>query len=216
MISLAMMTVGSIAIGAAAVVGWSGYPPARAQAVIVDSAAQAQALGVESDSTVVLGEEVSPQERMDEAVASAGNATVARFAAPAKKRKAAAPKPRVNRVSRMAAPAKHSSGGRSSRAAGNPGPKGRGWHSARVSWYGPGFYGNTMAGGGKLRRDSMVVAHRSLPFGTRIEFSYKGRTAIAVVRDRGPFIHGRVFDLGPGVAKTLGFGGVGVVKYRFL
>ncbi len=90
------------------------------------------------------------------------------------------------------------------------------WRTARVSWYGPGFYGNTMAGGGKLRRDSMVVAHRSMKFGTRIAFSYKGRTVTAVVRDRGPYIAGRTFDLGPGIAKALRFQGVGVVRYRVL
>ena len=91
-----------------------------------------------------------------------------------------------------------------------------GWKTARVSWYGPGFYGNTMAGGGVLQPGSMVVAHRSLAFGTRIEFSYKGRTCVATVQDRGPFTGGRVFDLGPGTAKTLGFSGVGTVSYRIL
>jgi len=91
-----------------------------------------------------------------------------------------------------------------------------GWMSAKVSWYGPGFYGNTMAGGGTLTPSSMVVAHRSLAFGTKIEFSYNGRTCVAVVQDRGPFIASRIFDLGPGTAKALGFSGVGTVKYRIL
>ncbi|MDZ4655132.1 MAG: septal ring lytic transglycosylase RlpA family protein [Coriobacteriia bacterium] len=91
-----------------------------------------------------------------------------------------------------------------------------GWKTAKVSWYGPGFYGNTMAGGGTLTPTSMVVAHRSMAFGTRIEFSYKGKTCVAVVQDRGPYIAGRVFDLGPGTAQALGFGGVGTVSYRIL
>lgn len=95
-------------------------------------------------------------------------------------------------------------------------PAGDGWKTARVSWYGPGFYGRTMASGATLQPDSMVVAHRSLPFGTRIEFAYNGRTCVAVVMDRGPFVSGRVFDLGPGTAAALGFGGVGTVSYRFL
>lgn len=93
---------------------------------------------------------------------------------------------------------------------------GSGWSTARVSWYGPGFYGNTMAGGGVLTESSMVVAHRSLAFGTRVQFEYNGRTATAVVMDRGPYVGGRTFDLGPGTAKALGFGGVGTVKYRIL
>lgn len=91
-----------------------------------------------------------------------------------------------------------------------------GWRTARVSWYGPGFYGHTMAGGGTLQPTSMVVAHRSLPFGTRVEFQYRGRTVIAVVKDRGPYVGGRTFDLGPGTAHALGFGGVGTVSYRIL
>jgi len=90
------------------------------------------------------------------------------------------------------------------------------WRRARVSWYGPGFYGNGMAGGGKLKRDSMVVAHRSLPFGTKVLLAYKGRSVTAVVKDRGPFVRGRVFDLGPGTAKALGFSGVGTIQYAIV
>lgn len=101
-------------------------------------------------------------------------------------------------------------------AAAAPAPAGDGWKSARVSWYGPGFYGHTMAGGGTLQPDSMVVAHRSLPFGTLIEFSYNGLTCTAVVQDRGPYSGGRTFDLGPGTAAALGFSGVGTVQYRIL
>lgn len=101
-------------------------------------------------------------------------------------------------------------------AAAGPAPSTDGWKSAKASWYGPGFYGNTMAGGGTLHPDSMVVAHRSLPFGTMIEFAYNGRTCVAVVADRGPYAGGRVFDLGPGTAGALGFSGVGTVQYRIL
>lgn len=90
------------------------------------------------------------------------------------------------------------------------------WHKAKVSWYGPGFYGHGMAGGGKLMTNSMVVAHKTLKFGTRIEFSFRGRRVIAVVKDRGPYVKGRLFDLGPGTAKALRFDkvGVGAVQYR--
>lgn len=91
-----------------------------------------------------------------------------------------------------------------------------GWRSARATWYGPGFYGRRTANGTVLTKDMMNVAHRTLPFGTRIEFEFEGRKAIAVVNDRGPFTPGRVFDLGPGTAKALGFGGVQTVRYRIL
>lgn len=91
-----------------------------------------------------------------------------------------------------------------------------GWAVARCSWYGPGFYGNSTASGQVLQPDSMFVAHKSLPFGTRIEFRYNGATAIGVVEDRGPYSGGRTFDLGPGLAAALGFSGVGDVSYRIL
>ncbi|MDP2401086.1 MAG: septal ring lytic transglycosylase RlpA family protein [Actinomycetota bacterium] len=91
-----------------------------------------------------------------------------------------------------------------------------GWQSAKVSWYGPGFYGRKTASGAVLTEGMMNVAHKSMAFGTKIQFEYKGRTVTAVVNDRGPYVHGRVFDLGPGTAKALGFGGVGTVKYRIL
>lgn len=90
------------------------------------------------------------------------------------------------------------------------------WRFSRVSWYGPGFYGRTMAGGGRLQRNSMVVAHKTLPFGTRVMVSYRGRSVTAVVRDRGPYVRGREFDLGPGVAKALGFQGVHRVGIKVL
>lgn len=93
-------------------------------------------------------------------------------------------------------------------------PDVRHWSAARVSWYGPGFYGHGMAGGGKLRRDSMIVAHRHMKFGTKLRIYYKGRVVTAVVKDRGPYVHGRTFDLGPGVAKRLKFSGVGTIRYK--
>ncbi len=91
-----------------------------------------------------------------------------------------------------------------------------GWKTAKVSWYGPGFYGNRTASGHILTESSMIVAHRTLPFGTKVQFEYNGRTCTATVQDRGPHVSGREFDLGPGVARTLGFSGVGTVKYRII
>jgi rare lipoprotein A len=98
-----------------------------------------------------------------------------------------------------------------------PGPavvSAAGLKTNRCSWYGPGFYGHTMAGGGNLRPTSMVMAHRSLPFGTRVLIVYRGRAVVAVVNDRGPFVRGRNWDLGPGVARALKFGGVNTIGYK--
>jgi rare lipoprotein A (peptidoglycan hydrolase) len=90
------------------------------------------------------------------------------------------------------------------------------WRRAVASWYGPGFYGRTMAGGGKLTTTSVIVAHRTLAFGTRVEFRYEGHTVVAEVRDRGPFVAGREWDLGPGTAKALNHFFTGPVEYRIL
>lgn len=90
------------------------------------------------------------------------------------------------------------------------------WKTAVASWYGPGFLGNHMANGEVLRQTSMIVAHKTLPFGTKIEISWKGRTVVATVKDRGPFIPGRDFDLGPGIQKALNFDGVHSIQYRFV
>jgi rare lipoprotein A len=73
------------------------------------------------------------------------------------------------------------------------------------------LYGGALACGGSLRPDSMVVAHRSLPCGTKVRIRYRGRAVTATVRDRGPFVGGREFDLAGGVARRLGFDGVGTV-----
>jgi rare lipoprotein A len=71
------------------------------------------------------------------------------------------------------------------------------------------LYGGALACGGRLGYDSLVVAHRRLPCGTRVTIHYHGRTVQARVQDRGPFVGGREFDLAGGVARRLGFDGVG-------
>lgn len=93
-----------------------------------------------------------------------------------------------------------------------------GWSRALCSTFGigDGLVGSGMAGGGTLHADSMVVAHRTLPFGTLIEFEYHGNTGVAEVRDRGPYSGGREFDLGPGIARVLGVDGVATVSYRII
>ena len=55
------------------------------------------------------------------------------------------------------------------------------------------------------------VANVSLPCGSRVSFSYNGRTVQAVVDDRGPYVGGRVWDLNQNTAAALGFAGVGTV-----
>ncbi|MDQ6915840.1 MAG: septal ring lytic transglycosylase RlpA family protein [Actinomycetota bacterium] len=73
------------------------------------------------------------------------------------------------------------------------------------------MYGGALACGGSLGYDSLVVAHRTLPCGTKVRIRYRGRSVTATVRDRGPYSGGREFDLAGAVARRLGFDGVGTV-----
>jgi len=93
--------------------------------------------------------------------------------------------------------------------------------TAEASWYGPGFYGNRTADGTKLQRNSMWVAHKTLPFGTKVKFTYRGKTVTLLVKDRGPFYGNREWDFTEAAAEAIGLktgpnSGTGVVEYQIL
>jgi rare lipoprotein A (peptidoglycan hydrolase) len=85
--------------------------------------------------------------------------------------------------------------------------------SGGATWYGPGFYGNRTACGQVLRPHTIGVAHRSLPCGTAVRFSYRGRYIITTVIDRGPYANGYVWDLTNGARAALGFEGSDQLRY---
>ncbi len=88
----------------------------------------------------------------------------------------------------------------------------RTFRPAGASYYGPGLYGNGVACGGTLRPDTIGVAHKSLPCGTKLTIRYGHRTVKNVkVIDRGPYVAGRELDLTAALRNKLGFGGVGTV-----
>jgi rare lipoprotein A (peptidoglycan hydrolase) len=78
-----------------------------------------------------------------------------------------------------------------------------------ATWYGPGFWGKSTACGTVLTPTTLGVAHRKLPCGTQVTFSYGARTVTATVIDRGPFHKGYAWDLTKKTAKRVGFLGVG-------
>jgi len=79
------------------------------------------------------------------------------------------------------------------------------YRRALATWYGPGFYGRTTACGLRMTRTLMGVAHRKLPCGTQVAFTYKGKAITVPVVDRGPFKPGRRWDLTSAAATALGF-----------
>jgi rare lipoprotein A (peptidoglycan hydrolase) len=78
-----------------------------------------------------------------------------------------------------------------------------------ATWYGPGFWGKSTACGTVLTPQTLGVAHRSLPCGTQVTFSYNGASVTATVIDRGPFHKGYAWDLTKKTAKRVGFLAVG-------
>jgi rare lipoprotein A (peptidoglycan hydrolase) len=89
------------------------------------------------------------------------------------------------------------------------------WHlDANVSWYGPGFYGHRTACGLALTKTLIGVAHRTLPCGTLVEFRVGGRTVIAPVVDRGPYVAGRQWDLTGGLCLALRHCYTGSIEWR--
>jgi rare lipoprotein A (peptidoglycan hydrolase) len=73
-----------------------------------------------------------------------------------------------------------------------------------ATWYGPGFYGEKTACGQTLTRRTIGVAHRRLPCGTKVAFSYKGRSLETEVIDRGPYGTRAKWDLTQRAAERLG------------
>ena len=71
------------------------------------------------------------------------------------------------------------------------------------SWYGPGFHGRTTANGERYDMHGLTAAHKTLPFGTRLEVCYQRCTTVRV-NARGPFIGSRELDLSYGAAQAVG------------
>jgi rare lipoprotein A len=80
-----------------------------------------------------------------------------------------------------------------------------------ASWYGPGFHGRTTANGERYDMHGLTAAHKTLPFGTRLEVCYQGCTTVRI-NDRGPFIGSRELDLSYGAAQAVGLVHPGVAN----
>jgi rare lipoprotein A len=88
--------------------------------------------------------------------------------------------------------------------------------TVNASWYGPGFHGRKTASGERFNQWAMTAAHRTLPFGTLVRVTYKGRSVMVRINDRGPFIRGRKLDLSKAAARRIGCAGVCKVKITII
>ena len=79
--------------------------------------------------------------------------------------------------------------------------------------YGSEFAGRKTASGEIFDPDALTMAHRTLPFGTRVRVTNleNHRSVEVVVNDRGPVVPGRVADLSLAAARQIGMIANGVV-----
>jgi len=80
------------------------------------------------------------------------------------------------------------------------------------------YKGERTANGERAHPGGLTAAHKTLPFGTRVQVTNKhnGRSVVVRINDRGPFIRGRIIDLTPAGARVLGFSGLAPVTVAVL
>lgn len=85
-----------------------------------------------------------------------------------------------------------------------------------ASWYGWREHGHLMADGRKFDALGTNAASRTLPLGTHVKITNlgNGRTALAVIEDRGPYVGHRLIDCSLGTARVLGFSEDGLARVR--
>ena len=89
-----------------------------------------------------------------------------------------------------------------------------------ASYYGERYRGKPTASHYKnwkysyFNPDQLTAAHKTLPFGTKIKVSYKGKSVICVITDRGPFVKGRTLDLSRRAFSELAHTDAGILKVK--
>ncbi len=85
-----------------------------------------------------------------------------------------------------------------------------------ASWYGVPYHGRPAADGEIYDMETLVAAHRLMPFNTWLKVTNLANNETVTVRviDRGPFVKGRVIDLSKAAARTIGLLGPGVGEVK--
>ena len=94
-------------------------------------------------------------------------------------------------------------------------------NAAKASWYDcatPGQCSKSKktASGERFNPNALTAAHKTLPFGTRVKVTHKGKSVIVRINDRGPFVKGRSIDLSRAAARKIGCHGVCTVTIQVL
>ena len=85
-----------------------------------------------------------------------------------------------------------------------------------ASWYGHPYHGRPAADGEIYDMETLVAAHRLLPFNTwlRVTNLLNNKSVDVRVIDRGPFVGGRILDLSHAAAMHIDLVGPGVARVR--
>lgn len=85
--------------------------------------------------------------------------------------------------------------------------------TGKIAWYGKKFAGRRTASGEAFNPEAMTMAHKSLPFGTRVKVTNpkNGKSVTLRVNDRGPTQADRVADVSLAAARKLGMVRSGVI-----
>ena len=85
-----------------------------------------------------------------------------------------------------------------------------------ASWYGHPYHGRQAADGEIYDMETMVAAHRTLPFDTWVRVYDLDNDKSVEVRiiDRGPFVDGRIIDLSHAAAQAISMVGPGIAHVR--
>jgi peptidoglycan lytic transglycosylase len=91
-----------------------------------------------------------------------------------------------------------------------------GHHAGLASIYS--YKGGRTASGERVHPSGLTAAHRSLPFGTKVKVTNRrnGKSVVVRINDRGPFIRGRIIDITPAAARSLGFSGLAPVTVEVM
>jgi len=76
----------------------------------------------------------------------------------------------------------------------------------KASFYARMFAGRKMADGSRMNPHDDNAASKTLPLGTvaKVTNLETGRSAVVTIQDRGPYVKGRIVDLSPSTAQSIG------------
>lgn len=86
--------------------------------------------------------------------------------------------------------------------------------TGKASFYAAKHQSRKTASGELYNQNLRTAAHRSLPFGTKVKVTNlaNGKSVVAKVNDRGPFVKGRIVDLSRSAFASIANPAVGVIS----